>query len=85
MANGVDQSIMVYIAWIDGVSGMLGGLKIRRSLFDSRSIHVKRYLVCLFVCLSFKLPTYSGKDKTKNIQLESWQNGNGTDLKSDVT
>lgn len=25
--------------WIDGVSGVLAGLKIQRSLFNSRSIH----------------------------------------------
>lgn len=58
MTNGVDQSIMVYIAWIDGVSGMLVGLKIRRSLFNSRSIHCEKVL-SLFVCLSLKLPTNS--------------------------
>ena len=51
--------------WDSGVSGVLGGLKIRRFLFNSRLSHKK----ALFICISDKEEKVRHRSSGGNTQI----------------
>lgn len=61
----VVKALTDLILWDSGVSGVLGGLKIRRFLFNSRLSHKK----ALFICISDK------EEKVRH-RFEWWQYAN---------